>query len=186
VSEHEVTLVRLDVLPAAETGTIAESVRDWLLEREVVAANGRFDPLWQPSAWKPGLKASEVVGVGWSGSFLHTANNGVDIIAERGLYLPVGNDERPRCLICSAPAPDSYEQTCHTWLDRWLREGEEPWFACGNCRWAAPVGDWAGEFSAAVGAPAITFHNWPDLTIDFIAEARARLGGRTTVIRTHI
>jgi hypothetical protein len=35
-----------------------------LLRRELIAANDRFDPLSQPSAWQPG--ASDVTGNPWS------------------------------------------------------------------------------------------------------------------------
>jgi hypothetical protein len=105
VSEHRFSLVRLDVIPAPVTVTIADAVRDWLLERAIIAANDRVDPLWQPSAWKPGPRAREVADASWFDAFLSTANNGVDIATMRDCYRPVEFDELPACRICRAPAP---------------------------------------------------------------------------------
>jgi hypothetical protein len=185
VSEHGLSLVRLDVVSAPESVTIADAIRDWLLERAIVAANDRIDPLWQPSAWKPGPRAREVADAPWFDLFLGTASNGVDISSQRDCYHPVENDEPPACGRCSAPAPQAYQDNYGEWVGMWLDERTEPAFTCAACGWTAPVGDWAGESSVAIGAPAITFLNWPELDTRFIADARARLGGRTAVVRSH-
>jgi len=186
VSEHSVSLVRLDVVPDSVSVAIADAVRGWLLERGIIAANDRVDPLWHPSAWKPGPGArSAVADDSWFAAFLGTANNGVDIAARRDCYHPVENDELPVCRRCSAPAPRAYRDSYGEWLGRWLDEGAEPAFTCDGCEWMALAGDWAGEFSVMVGVPAISFLNWPDLDARFIADARVRLGGRTAVVRSH-
>jgi len=49
VSEHSISLVRVDAVPAPVSVTIADAVRDWLLQRGVIAVNDRVDPLWQGS-----------------------------------------------------------------------------------------------------------------------------------------
>lgn len=157
VSENRISLVRLDVPAAPLAEAIADAVRDWLLERGIVAANDRADPLWQPSAWKPGPRAREVADASWFGAFLGTANNGVDIATQRDCYHPVGNDEPPACRRCLVPAPPAYEEDYGEWVGIWLDDGTEPTFTCGYCGWTAPAGDWAGEFSVAVRAPAIRF-----------------------------
>jgi hypothetical protein len=185
VSEHSISLVRLDVVPASETVTIADATRDWLLERGIIAANDRVDPLWQPSAWKPGPRAREVADASWFDAFLGTANNGVDIATQLDFYHPVENNEPPACRRCSASAPPTYRENYGEWVGIWLDEGTEPAFTCSGCGWTAPAGDWAGKFSVAVGAPAIRFLNWPELDARFITDARAKLGGRTAVVRSH-
>lgn len=186
MSEPSISLVRLDVVPAPVPVTIAGAVRGWLLERGIVAASDRADPLWRPSDWKPGPGARSAVADGsWFAAFPGTANNGVDIAARRGCYHPVESDELPLCTRCSAAAPWAYRDGYGEWLGRWLDQGAEPAFTCDGCGRAAPAGDWAGEFSVMAGAPAITFLNWPDLDARFIAGTRVRLGGRTAVVRSH-
>lgn len=185
MSEHSMSLVRLDLVPAPVTVAIADAIRAWLLERGIIAVNDRIDPLWQPSTWKPGPRAREVADVPWFEAFLDTANNGVDVVLQRDCYHPVENDELPACRRCSAPAPLTYQGNYSEWVGTWFGEGTEPVFTCDGCGWTAPVGDWAGECSVAVGVPAVRFLNWPELDSRFIADVRARLGGRTTVIRSH-
>lgn len=174
-----VSLVWLDVLSVSAARSIADSLGSWLLKREVIAPDNRFDPLWQPSAWKPGLKARDVADASWFAAFLGVANNGVDIAAERDCHHPVENDEPP------GAARAQLRRQRHTAKGVWgltrpvAAAGVEPHFRCADCGWDALVGDWAGEFSVAVGAPAITFRNWPELAAGFVAGARAKLG------RTH-
>jgi hypothetical protein len=186
MSEHRLTLVRLDVLSASKAESIADQVRDWLLAREVIAPNDRHHELWQPSAWMPGTGARAVVAdVSWYEAFLDTANNGVDINAESQCYHPV-DDEVPHCPSCSAAVPDSYFLDYDAWLERWMRERHEPSFTCGSCGKTTKAGDWVGDFCVAVGAPAVTFNNWPHLDGDFMTEVLRQLGGRARVVRAHM
>jgi hypothetical protein len=187
MSEFSFTVVRLDALSDRQIQHIAATITTRLLQLRVITLNGRFNELWQPSAWMVGPEfSSVVVDVPWTDSVHATANSGVDIATAREAYHPVGNDEEPRCRACRAPAPAIYTETYGEWVQAWLDDSAEPVFTCGACGWAAPIGDWEGEFSLAVGAPAITFHNWPDLTPDFLSELRQLLGGRTAVVRTHL
>jgi hypothetical protein len=157
-----------------------------LLELRVIALNNRFNELWQPSAWMVGAEFGNViVDVPWADSVQATANSGVDITIAREVHHPAGNDEEPRCPQCRTRAPSAYTATYEEWVQTWLDDSAEPVFTCA-CGWTAPVGDWEGEFSVAIGAPAITFHNWPELTPDFLHELRRLLGGRTAVVRTHL
>ena len=81
----------------------------------------------------------------------------------------------------SSSPPDVHHETIEPWL-----AGDEPTIACSNCGWSALIGDWASEFTFAIGAPAIVFNNWPMFKEAFVAELRALLGGRTFVVRTHM
>ena len=94
------------------------------------------------------------------------------------------NFSPPDCPSCSAPGPEDY--TNAEWLERWVDEGDEPVFTCAVCGRTALAGDWVGEFSLVVGAPGVTFNNWPELSEEFMKELKLRLGGRIAVVREHI
>ncbi|WP_433076969.1 hypothetical protein ACQP1P_33305 [Dactylosporangium sp. CA-052675] len=186
MSEHSMTVVRLDDVPVADREQIAAAVQDLLVTRGVIIPNDRRDPLWQPSVWMPGPQSRTIVDhTDWFDAFLHTANNGVDISVERDAYHPVENDEVPRCLRCDAKAPADYTDSYAEWLEAWMSHGQEPSFVCGSCQRSAPVGDWNGRFSVLIGAPAVTFLNWPPISQRHIAELRGALGGRTGIVFSH-
>jgi hypothetical protein len=63
-----------------------------------------------------------------------------------------------------------------------MSAGREPTFTCDQCGWSALVGDWSGQFSVLIGAPAITFFNWPPLSPSLTADLRNAFGGRTGVV----
>ena len=185
MSEFSFTLVHLDPMSERHIQHVTATITTRLLNLGVIALNSRFNELWQPSAWMAGPDFKNVVvEVPWADSLTDTANSGVDIVTAREAFHPMGNEEEPRCGSCRAAAPATYAQTHGEWLQAWLDDAAEPVFTC-TCGWEAPVGDWEGEFSVAVGAPAVTFHNWPDLTADFVAELCKMMGGRTSIVRAH-
>lgn len=177
------TVVRLNETSAAEREQIAAAVQDLLVTRGVIVPNDRRDPLWQPSVWKPGPQARMVADhTDWFDAFLQTANNGVDISVDRDAYHPVENEEVPRCPRCDAKAPADYGESYAEWLEAWMTDGQEPSFVCGSCQQSALVGDWNGQFSALIGAPAVTFFNWPPISQRHIVDLRGALGGRTGIV----
>jgi hypothetical protein len=179
-------VLRLDPPGADEAAAIAGSVRDLLITRKVIGANDRRDELWQPSAWMPGPRAHAFVDPGDGADFfLDLANNGVDIRQEPEVHHPGENDEEPTCPHCAAGAPLHYAATYDEWLETWATKGREPSFTCDRCGWTGLAGDWAGEFSPLVGAPAVTFHNWPPLLPSIVTAIRVILGGRTGVVHSH-
>ncbi|KAB1941391.1 hypothetical protein F8271_14405 [Micromonospora sp. ALFpr18c] len=186
MSEHSVTVVRLDDTSSAAREEIVLGVQGLLLARGVIVPNDCRDALWQPSEWKPGPAARTAVvePVDWFDSFLDTANNGVDIRGERDVYHPVENDEAPRCAKCAAAAPASYTDSAD-WLEAWMTAGHEPGFTCDQCGWSGPVGDWSGQFGVLIGAPAVTFLNWPPCSPALITDIRGLLGGRTGIVVSH-
>jgi hypothetical protein len=187
MSEHEITVVRLDLLSQDDAISLTDAVTAWLKTAGIIAGNDRYDPLWQPSQWMPGPAIDKVIEpTGWIEHFPTLANNGVDISSSRDAHHPGGNDEDPRCISCDAAAPAEYTDSYGDWLQAWLDTGNEPAFTCTRCGWSGLIGDWRGEFSIAVGAPSVTFHNWPELRATFLSKLRDRLGGRTAVVRTRI
>jgi hypothetical protein len=187
VSEHSVTVLRLDGVSAAEGQELTDGVRELLLTSGVIAVNDRRDPLWQRSEWMPGPAAYTALAesVDWFYAFLATANNGVDIRNDRDVYHPVENDEPPRCPGCGAVAPQRYVDSYRDWLEQWMSDAREPRFTCDVCGWHGLVGDWSGQFSVLIGGPAVRFLNWPPLSSRLIADIRASLGGRTGVVASH-
>ncbi|MEV4274194.1 hypothetical protein, partial [Micromonospora aurantiaca (nom. illeg.)] len=123
--------------------------------------------------------------VDWFDAFLDTANNGVDICSDRDVYHAVENDEAPRCPHCAASTPTAYTDSYGDWLEEWLTDGREPAFACDRCGWSGLVGNWTGRFGVLIGAPAVTFYNWPPLSPAMITDIRAALGGRTGIVASH-
>ena len=187
VSEHSLTMLRLDGTSSAEREEITARVQNLLLDAGVILPNDRRDALWQPSEWKPGPASRPAVAklVDWFDAFRDTANNGVDIRSDRDAYHPVENDEPPRCPRCATAVPTIYTDSYGAWLEEWMTAGREPMFTCDQCDWSGPVGDWSGQFSVLVGAPAVTFLNWPPLSSSLITDIRAVLGGRTGVVASH-
>ncbi|RZT76987.1 hypothetical protein EV382_0119 [Micromonospora violae] len=187
MSEHSVTVVRLDRTSPTEREKIVLGVQDLLLAQQVIAPNDRRDASWQPSSWKAGPAARTAVAepVDWFDAFLDTANNGVDIDGERHVHHPVENDEAPRCPECAAEAPTVYTDTYGDWLEQWWTAGDEPLFTCDQCGWTGPIGDWCSEFSVLIGAPAVTFFNWPPLSPTLITAIRETLGGGTGSVVSH-
>jgi hypothetical protein len=143
VSEHSVTLLRLDCASSGEREEIANAVQGLLLARGLIAPNDRRDRLWQPSPWKPGPAARSGVAepIDWFDAFLNTANNGIDIRSDREVYHSVENDETPRCVRCGAAAPGIYADSYGDWLQDWMNTGREPTFTCDQCGWSGLVGD---------------------------------------------
>jgi len=158
---------------------VAEKVIDFLLARQVITANPRRDALLQPSIW--------AAGQGWLSVlqphpefWRHLVNNGVDVVLERELHHPLEYYEQPTCGGCHALLDQDVH---HAALDVWLA-GSEPTLSCRACGWSALVGDWPVTWAAAIGAPAVVFHNWPPLNTAFIAELRAVMGGRTQLVQS--
>lgn len=56
---------------------------------------------------------------------------------------------------------------------------------CQACDTANLLGDWLGDDPNVVGAPSVTFNNWPPIEEDLAAELMALLGGRTRQVRAH-
>ena len=137
----------------------------------------------QPSEWTPGTAWRDVVqNESWLDFFEGSANNGIDVVSVRDGYHAVENDEPPACGNCGRSMADAaYNEYFEPWL-----VGEEPWQRCAVCGWTRPAGDWRGEFSFLVGAPAVTFNNWPELRPAFVGELRSVLGGRTGIVRAHL
>jgi len=139
--------------------------------------------LKQPSAWRIGKAWRDVVVTeAFLERFEGTWNNGVDISTLRAAYHGVENDEPPSCGQCGRPMP---EAVYYDYFKPWFA-GEEPTVKCPTCGWTRPAGDWKGEFSFLVGAPAVTFNNWPELRPTFVDELRSVLGGRTGIVRAHM
>ena len=151
------TVVRLVSASPAQREEIAIAVRDLLLAREVVVPSDRRDSLWQPNEWKPG-PAARVSVEGSTGS-THSSPRPTTVstsAAIANVYHPVENDEAPRCPHCAAAAPADYADSYGDWLEEWMAAGREPTFACDKCGWSGLVGDWTGQFSVLIGAPAVT------------------------------
>lgn len=171
MSETATIVVRLDANPAAETLSRA---RDHLLAAGVIVPQPAPDELWQPSAWAAGPQARSVTVGGWR----DLANNGVDLEVRRQVWHPMGNYEPPSCPACGAVAEEAGH---HGIIDDWLA-GTEPGLVCPGCGVVTPAGDWEGEWSFAVGSPAVVFHNWGALRPEFLTSLAAVLAGRTRVV----
>lgn len=187
MSEHSVTIVRLGRIDETAAAFALDAARRWLLDREIITVNTKTDELQHPSAWAPGAEFAAAVKPGpWLSGFLATANNGVDFTASWEAFHPAGNDEPPACRQCSTPAEGAYGKTYSDWATRWFEQRIEPVFTCHACGWSGPAGGWIGEFSLLIGAPAVTFNNWPNLHADVTSVLRDLLGGRTGLVRCHL
>jgi hypothetical protein len=177
MSDSYVTFVRLDPLTPDEAVGIADSVINLLRRNGIVIANDQDS---EPP-WGPGPNWSSVTTDADSG-WLTLSNKGVDVSTERKAHNPMANYEPPGCGRCgTALDPDVHMAAIGEWF-----EGAEPVLTCPVCGWSAPVGDWPGQWLIAIGAPALTFNNWPPLREEFASSLRQLLAGRTVVVYGHV
>jgi hypothetical protein len=167
------SLVDLAV-PSGEAASRADRMRHWLLAEQIVILNPTRDDLWQPSELAPGPAWRLVVGAGVDETFLHIADNGVDV--EEGWSVRGVRDATPpSCARCGvALAADEHRRL----VDEWEARQKEPVAACPACAHAAPLGGWVGDDVALAGEVAVTFHHWPRPCPTFLLSAGQRLGSR--------
>ncbi|SNY61161.1 hypothetical protein [Paractinoplanes atraurantiacus] len=186
MSEHRIDLVEIS-LPEPAAPRRAAEVTQWLLATGVIEVNSDRDDLWQPSEYRAGPRVEQAAPGFERPAYRDAANNGVDVIAGRGLYHPYENYEPPDCPACGAPI----DGELHTGLiESWLLAAEpEP--VCERCGHRAPLGDWVahgdefGGWTFHVAELAVSFNNWPALSASFAAELGGRLGPRWRVVAEH-
>lgn len=177
MSDDCVTIVEISIGPL-EAADRADTVIQWLVDTGVVVPNRQRDEVWQPSAYRPGPDVHKAAP-SWQETDYTLANNGVDIVVERQLYHSVEAYEPPACPNCGHRLDEATPEALMTpWLD-----GTEPEVACPACGQRHPLGDWPDSFQ--VGELAVSFHNWPPLTEDFLAALGERMGPRWRVVHEH-
>lgn len=185
MSESAITVVEIS-LPAGAAQRRAVELTRWLLDMAVIEPNTERDDLWQPSEYRAGpqvLSAAPEFDL-WS---RRSRNNGVDVMAGRGLNHPCENYEPPDCPTCNTTLD---EETHTSLIEPWLA-GPEPRVTCRTCRTRALLGDWTGhgdkfgQWTFHVGELAVSFNNWPALNPVFLAELGARMGPRWRVVSEH-
>lgn len=173
-------VVRIDADDAAESARRAIA---FLVSERVVTANPDRVELRQPSEWVAGPAAESVVEpLIWTPGWRQLRNTGVDVVVDRQVHHAVENYEPPACPTCSATLDEAAH---HDLLENWWSTGREPTVSCRRCGCSALLGEWPSEWPSVVGAPAVVFNNWPQLTGEFLRRLRAHLGGRTEVVRAH-
>jgi hypothetical protein len=191
MSQDRLSIVGLDP-GGAKAHELAAGALEWLLASGVIAANAARDLHPLISEWGPGpawrtLVSDDVLNdprsQRWFEVFETATLPGVDVVAERAFYHPVEADQPPLCGQCGAGLPWDIYYSYHT---PWGEGGPEPRLSCPACGWEALAGDWLGESSWMVGAPAVTFIDWPELKGEFIEALRPRLGRRSAVVRAHL
>jgi hypothetical protein len=176
VSDDCVTVVEISIGPL-EAADRADAVVQWLLETGVVVANTDRGQ-WQPSAYRPGPRVHSVVP-SWHEHDYTLANNGVDVMVERQLYHSLEAYRPPACPACGHRLDEAAHDTFAT---PWLA-GREPAVTCPACGATNPLGDWPDSYQ--VGELAVSFHNWPPLAEEFLAELGGRMGPRWRVVHEH-
>ncbi|MGC9669166.1 hypothetical protein ACNTMW_21740 [Planosporangium sp. 12N6] len=165
-----VTVVEMSI-GALEAADRADAVIQWLLDTEVIAPNPVRGSAWQPSAYLPGPRA-RTAAPDFDDADYTLANNGVDILVERGLYRDTSPHEAPACPDCGYElAEATLENLIRPWLD-----GSEPRVDCAGCGVVRPLGDWPDGY--LVAELAVRFNNWPTLSPAFLADLGNRLGPR--------
>lgn len=172
---HVDIVMRIDPVSPDEAAAIGARVTDRLLERAVIQPSTKpHDREWTP--WEPGPGWRDVVERE-PRNFVARPHNGVEVDTERGFH--GGPADLPVCGRCGTEMPGAqFGEEIEAWLD-----DSEPMTTCETCEWTALFGDWPADYpSGYVGAPAVYFHNWPDLTDGFVAELTGILGGRCRTV----
>jgi len=176
MSGHVDIVLRIDPVPPEDAAALATRLAGWLLERGIVQPStkrGRDRTRYEPGpAWRDAVEREPRPHV-----FLELPHNGVEIDHERGFH--GGPAEMPQCGRCGTELPGAQfgEE-----IEAWLADAE-PMTTCSTCGWSAPFGDWpCDDPSGYVGAPAIYFHNWPELADGFLSELTEQLGGRCRTV----
>ncbi len=175
MSDWAQIVIQIDKFETAVRQQMADHVTGWLLNEAIVAPFDASKRGWREefgrTGWSPGRAWREAVDEVPGAVFDTLWHNGVDISADIVYQSALGNYEPWRCPRCNAGLDEG------EYADAWIASQEEPVATCASCGWAAPLGNWPGEYPAVlVGAPTVIFHNWHPLRPAFIDELKAMLG----------
>lgn len=140
-------------------------------EARLDAENAQRLAAWSARTGKPVKLFLEVSG------FPARHPCGVHGAAGREVIHPGGNydpDLEGQCPVCYArmKLPDDYNDLVSSWY-----EGMETLLECATCQARSTLEDWDWQPGWAFAQASITFWNWPELSLGFMDELSAVLGG---------
>ncbi|MBC9956202.1 hypothetical protein [Yimella sp. cx-51] len=171
MSEDRESFVRIDRLDTSER---------FLQERKLIVPNTARDDLMSPSEWEAGPRVKDALQ--FPQDWGPMANSGVDIKLDQGLFDAVENYAPPACPACKK----ALDEVGHWDLLEWWAHNGEPAVECPECGTRNRLGDWLADDPNVVGAPSVTFNNWPPIKEELAAELLALLGGRARQVRAHL
>lgn len=179
MGDHREQFIDLSTRPENADARAVE-VRAWLRESGWTVEQAGLDEWWfrcdadaaGPSAAAafPGLTAL------------------VSVVAQPGMWVSGDGTAGPVCRSCGTPDEDSWD-----FLESWDSPDREPTAACGECGWAALLGDWDLSGSVANGAVAVAIEVLEvadGVSVDSLADVllgvlRGGPGGRWTYVHLH-
>lgn len=174
MSDNAQIIISLDPRTEEDRAQSATRLADWLLGQGVIGPyTGEPD---DPSRtdWAAGPSWGSVVEGNPTGAPIWIYS-GVDLTGTAEVVSAFAASDPWACHSCGAEVGwDAVSDL----IDQWADTKIEPITTCGTCGSSGLLGDMAGENpQALVGAPTITFHNWPPLLPEFRDEVTTRIGG---------
>ncbi len=170
-------IVDLDVTEA-EAPRLAEQMRVWLIEREIIEAvpTAEFLGKYRPgSAYQSTLKEPN--------PYTKTVN-GFDLVVGRTVFYRLSS--ALTCKACGARVGDEDESwDSEPWTDAvdvWWSGDAAAVYACPKCGVPERLTEWSGDAPWYFGYLGLKFWDWSPLSERFIQEVTKQLGHRTGVI----
>ena len=179
------TIVDLDVTEA-EAPRLAEQMRVWLIEREIIKAAPRKRFLGSliyrpgpayPSTLEEPNPSPEIV-------------NGLELVVGRTVFYQLGLELT--CKTCGAQLKDEGEdeswelEPWHDAINAWWSGEASVVYACPKCGVPERLTEWRGNVPWYFGYLGLQFWDWSPLSERFIQEVTKQLGHRTGVLSSKL
>jgi hypothetical protein len=163
----------------------AQQVTQWLIAKEIVAAQQTDCVLGSPVGYPPGPRFRDALDPGENhGGFPELVTNGVEVITGRTVFDTGGNGiEEVRCPKCQANIIDS---DWGDFLGEWVNGGSQ-FMQCPDCGQESLLTEYdfniEKRFIWAFSNFGITFWNWPpEFKDSFIAELEQVIGSSVRIV----
>lgn len=168
------TIVDLDATEE-EAERLAEKVRDWLVERGIIApgpGDAEVDderyaagPAFGQSLEKPELAGKHEA---WSHA------DGLEVKVGRTVFFAVGVELKCRaCGKVVEPDDEAWGEA----VDAWYEGDDTVTLPCPECGHEEKLTEWDGPYPWAFANLGFEFWNWPPLSERFVHEVQEQLGG---------
>ncbi|MFT3900137.1 MAG: hypothetical protein QM728_07845 [Gordonia sp. (in: high G+C Gram-positive bacteria)] len=183
MSDSQIVVVDLDV-SAADAPAVAERVRQWLLDEQIIVDEAESD--WRDvDRAGPGWRATTEPGVGGA------SPDGIGATVGPHVHLPAENiGSSARCPVCGALVDSgAWVELASPVFTEWIEGSGVDRVPCPSCGAGHRTHGWLWDDGEpwALGFLGLTFWNWPELSDDFLARLRHNLDGHETcVINVHL
>jgi len=164
-----------------EAQTLANEIRDWLVERGIIQATLTDCVLGGDGrGYPPGRNFEEAISPGVHHDLLQWRTNGLHLVIGRTVFDPGQADHIVMCPQCRTPHEDHIQ-----WgnaIGEWY-EGKTALLRCPHCNASTPITEWVFDPPWGFGNLGFKFWNWPPLKDEFVSEFGERLKHQTIIVK---